>query len=172
VFVVDGQDGQHPDPDDVLVELLACEVGYCPSPDRRPRLRDGLSRCVERAMRRSGLDGGDAPTLLSLSASSAGSGEERIEESAVDRVLDRPRSTIRVKDTVGECYSASGVLQLAAAIAHWHTERQTTKGDTPGIALITSVGRDGNVGCLVVREGAGVAAPLTAPETGTDPAPQ
>lgn len=165
VFVVDGQ--QHGPADDVLVELLACEVGHCPAPDRRPKLLDGLTRCVERAVARSGLDTGDTPELVSLSASSAGSGERRIEESAIGRVFDAAHTTIRVKDTVGECYSASGVLQLAAALAHWRTEPRADEA-APRIALITSVGRDGNVGCLVVREGAGVSAALSAPDPEAD----
>lgn len=132
--------------DGVLAELLACDVGFCPSPDRRPLLYEGLSRCVERALRRSGVDPREV-TLVSLSAPAEGSGEDRIEQRVLRRVLGRMPAALRVKDVVGECYSASGALQLAAAIAHWR-HRPAAGG---GVALVTSAGRDGNVGCLVVR---------------------
>lgn len=146
VFVA--ENGREPADGDVLAEVLACEVGYCPSPDRRPRLAEGLTRCVERAIRRSSVDPADV-TMLSLSASDERSGENRIEERAVRHVLGRLPRTVRVKEIVGECFSASGAFQLAAAIAHWQQEPETRTG----VALITSVGRDGNVGCMVVRSG-------------------
>jgi 3-oxoacyl-[acyl-carrier-protein] synthase II len=138
------ESGRESSRDDVLAEVLACEVGFCPAPDRRPRLTEGLTRCVERAIRRSLVDPADV-TMLSLSASGERSGENGIEERAVRRVLGRLPRIVRVKEVVGECFSASGAFQLAAAIAHWRRE--------PGIALITSVGRDGNVGCMVARSG-------------------
>jgi 3-oxoacyl-[acyl-carrier-protein] synthase II len=132
---------------DAAVEVLACEMAYCPAPDRRPRLLDGLTRTVERALERSEVEP-DEVTTVSLSAAAERSGENRIEERAVHRVLGGSPRTIRVKDTVGECYSASGALQLAAAIADWRAPESR-----PGVALITSLGRDGNVGCLVIRPG-------------------
>jgi 3-oxoacyl-[acyl-carrier-protein] synthase II len=140
--------------DDPPIEVLACDIAYSPAPDRRPRLLDGLTGSVERAVLRSAIDP-DRVTLVSLSAAAAGSGEHRIEERAVQRVLDRMPRTIRVKDVVGECYSASGAMQLAAAVAHWRGDPAAEPGD---VALITSVGRDGNVGCLVARYGTGRAA--------------
>lgn len=132
---------------DPEVELLACDLAYAPAPDRRPRLLDALTNSIERALGRSRVDP-DAVTLASLSAVADGSGEQRIEERALRRVLGRLPRTIRVKDVVGECYSASGALQLAAAMAHWRPGAAGAPGD---VALITSVGRDGNVGCLVAR---------------------
>jgi 3-oxoacyl-[acyl-carrier-protein] synthase II len=161
VFVLERGDGEsHGDGEGEfapLVELLACDIAYAPAPDRRPRLLDGLTNSVERAVRRSQVDPGDV-TMVSLSAASEDSGENRIEERAVERVLGRVPQTIRVKDVVGECYSASGALQLAALVAHWRRDADAD-GDAgakaaPGdVALITSVGRDGNVGCLVARYG-------------------
>lgn len=132
-----------------LAEVLACDIAYCPAPDRRPRLLDGLTDSVDRALHRSQVDP-DEVTTVSLSAAAERSGENRIEERAVHRVLGRVPQTIRVKDAVGECYSASGALQLAAVIADWRREGTQNGRD---VALITSVGRDGNVGCLVVRRG-------------------
>jgi 3-oxoacyl-[acyl-carrier-protein] synthase II len=157
VFVLEraaaGESGETDD-GDPPVEVLACDIAYAPAPDRRPRLLAGLTDSVERAVRRSGVDP-DKVTLASLSAAAEGSGEHRIEERAIERVLDRMPGTIRVKDVVGECYSASGAMQLAAAVAHWRRDPAAVPGD---VALITSVGRDGNVGCLVARYGAGRAA--------------
>jgi 3-oxoacyl-[acyl-carrier-protein] synthase II len=134
---------------DPRVELLACDIAYSPAPDRRPRLLDGLTNSVERAVRRSGIDR-DKVTLASVSAAAEGTGEDRIEARAVQRALGRVQDTIRVKSVVGECYSASGAMQLAAAVAHWRRDTAAAPGD---VALITSVGRDGNIGCLVARYG-------------------
>jgi 3-oxoacyl-[acyl-carrier-protein] synthase II len=151
VFVLERDGGESADigGDEPPVEVLACDIAYSPAPDRRPRLLDGLTNSVERAVRRSRIDP-DKVTLASLSAAAEGSGEHRIETRAVQRVLGRMPDTIRVKDVVGECYSASGAMQLAAAIAHWRRDTAAAPGD---VALITSVGRDGNVGCLVARYG-------------------
>ena len=136
---------------DPPVEVLACDLAYAPAPDRRPRLLDALTAGVERAVLRSGI-APDKVTLASLSAAAEGSGEHRIEERAIRRVLGRMPDTIRVKEVVGECYSASGAMQLTAAVAHWPRDPAAAPGD---VALITSVGRDGNVGCLVARYGTG-----------------
>jgi 3-oxoacyl-[acyl-carrier-protein] synthase II len=52
---------------------------------------------------------------------------------------------VQVGDAVGVTYSASGALQLAALLALWRD------GSPDRFALATSMGPDGNVGCLLVR---------------------
>ncbi|MGP3967130.1 beta-ketoacyl synthase N-terminal-like domain-containing protein [Streptomyces sp. 6N223] len=133
-----------------LAEVLAAEVAYYGGAlNHRVSLADGLARCLERALARAGVD----PARVDVV--SAGSGHQvalrRIEERALARVLPAAggRAVIRVADALGDCYSASGAMQLAALLAVWGD------GDHPGgqrIGLVTSVGHDGNVGCAVVRE--------------------
>ncbi|CAM5663394.1 Beta-ketoacyl-[acyl-carrier-protein] synthase family protein OS=Streptomyces tendae OX=1932 GN=GUR47_36990 PE=3 SV=1 [Streptomyces tendae] len=123
-----------------LAELLACEVRFTPDPRS---YADGLADAVTRALGRSGVAPSD------VSAVSVGSSHhralDRIEERGLRRALGGtlPSGVVRVADVLGETYSASGALQLAALLADW---------PGPGrIGLVTSVGRDGNAAALVVR---------------------
>ncbi|QUQ63088.1 beta-ketoacyl synthase N-terminal-like domain-containing protein [Kutzneria sp. CA-103260] len=126
----------------VLAEILACEVGF-----HGRGLADGLAVSVSRALDKAGVDAADVATV-SVSAPAADSALSRAEQRGVEAALGRTPATVNVVDVVGECYSASGALQLAGLLALW---RRWTPGDG-AVGLVTSVGRDGNVGCLVVRD--------------------
>ncbi|MFI8961984.1 beta-ketoacyl synthase N-terminal-like domain-containing protein [Streptomyces sp. NPDC053493] len=132
----------------VLAELLACETAFVPEGER-PGPALALAGLIGRALERSGVDASEVE-LVSLGATGL-AGLEEAEQRAVRKALgDRPVASVRVKDVVGEAYSADGALQLAAVLAHWQGE-----GAARGrVALVTSVGHDGNVACLVVRDGA------------------
>ena len=124
-----------------LAELLACEVGSAGAEDERSSLAAGLADCVTRALHRSGVSP-DEVTTVSLGAS-AQVGLARVEERGVKAALGAlPARRLRVADVAGESFSASGALQIAALLA------EPSDG---GAALVTSIGHDGNVGCLVVR---------------------
>ncbi|MEN3359365.1 MAG: hypothetical protein V7637_3347 [Mycobacteriales bacterium] len=130
-----------------LAELLGCEVSFIGAPsDRRHDPGAALAGCVERALRRSGLDPADVGTVV------PGAGSQlalaHAERRGLAAALGRSPELLRTGDALGDSYSASGALQLAALLAHWRN------GGGPagaGIGLVTSVGGDGNVGCLVVR---------------------
>jgi 3-oxoacyl-[acyl-carrier-protein] synthase II len=131
-----------------LAELLACEFGSGGAADERTSLTAGLAKCIERALRRSGV-GAHEITTVSLGATGQ-RGLERIEERGVEAALGvLPLRQIRVASVIGETFSASGALQIAGLLAVWRAD--PTAG---GVALVTSVGHDGNVGCLVVRRAA------------------
>lgn len=126
-----------------LAELLACEVRFTPEPRE---YADGLANAVTRALDRSGVRP-DEVDVVSLGAVHQ-RGLERIEERGVRTALGGglPR-TVRVADVLGETYSASGAMQLAALLSLWQNG-----SPVPGVtALVTSVGRDGNAAALVVR---------------------
>ncbi|MFF9036693.1 beta-ketoacyl synthase N-terminal-like domain-containing protein [Streptomyces sp. NPDC014892] len=134
----------------VLAEVLACETSFAPV-GQRPGLSGGLAECVNRALARGGVDASEislvAPGGTGLSVL------EGAERRALTRVLaGRAVEQVRVKDVTGEAYSADGALQLAAVLAHW----RDTPADSRRVALVTGLGHDGNVGCLVVREGDGL----------------
>ncbi|MFD0026850.1 beta-ketoacyl synthase N-terminal-like domain-containing protein [Streptomyces sp. NPDC127172] len=126
-----------------LAELLACEVRFTPDPRQ---YAEGLANAVSRALDRSGVRPGEV-SAVSLGAAHH-RGLERIEERGVRAALggELPRA-VRVADVLGETYSASGALQLAALLALWQAEPPAS----PVTALVTSVGRDGNAAALVVR---------------------
>jgi len=128
-----------------LAELLACEVGYYRSATPSRTLAEGLTSCIERALVRSGV-APDEVDAVSLGATNH-VGLERVEKRAVERVLQRPATELRIIDLLGECYSASGAMQIAVLLALWQQPAGRRRN-----ALVTSVGDDGNVGCLVVRE--------------------
>ncbi|MCW2882643.1 MAG: 3-oxoacyl-(acyl-carrier-protein) synthase-like protein [Sphaerisporangium sp.] len=125
-----------------LAELLACEVGTLGMSD----MRRGLAVCVERALRRSGVSR-EAITTVSFSATGL-RGLGPAEEDGIRGALDGlPSHQIRTAGLLGESFSAIGALQIAGLLADWR-DRGTAVGS---LALVTSVGDDGNVGCLVVR---------------------
>ncbi len=118
-------------------ELLACEVGTGVAPSAT------LAGCVARAVRRSGVTAGEIRTV----SFGAVGGLGRLEERGVRVALGGlPARRVRVAEVVGETFSAGVAMQLAALLAD---------PGTGGAALITSIGPDGNAGCLVVRPAAG-----------------
>jgi 3-oxoacyl-[acyl-carrier-protein] synthase II len=129
--------------DAALAGLLACEVGFVDVRARLSSSADALARCVERAGERSGVRAEDVDAVAVGATGLVGL--ERVENRVLDRLVSGARR-VRVKDVVGESYSAGGALQLAALLAHWRAE-QVPAGR---VGLVTSIGHDGNIGCLVV----------------------
>ncbi|MFC0435598.1 beta-ketoacyl synthase N-terminal-like domain-containing protein [Kutzneria buriramensis] len=126
----------------ILAHLLACEVGYHHGGDRTS-MAGALASRVERALSRSGVRP-DEVDVVSLGAHNH-VGLDRIEQRAVLAALGRQPRVLRIADRLGETYSASGMMQLVALLREW------ARGGADRVALIPSVGRDGNLGCLVVR---------------------
>ncbi|AOS65594.1 beta-ketoacyl synthase N-terminal-like domain-containing protein [Actinoalloteichus hymeniacidonis] len=135
------------DRDSAIAQLLACEVGFA-APGSRTIPTRVLRTLLDRALTRSGLTP-DEVDVVSLGA--VGSPTlRRVEERAVTEVLGERAERIRVADVVGECFSASGALQVAALLALWRRE----PAERPRVGVVTSVGPDGNLGCAVIREAA------------------
>ncbi|MFI5939503.1 beta-ketoacyl synthase N-terminal-like domain-containing protein [Streptomyces uncialis] len=126
-----------------LAELLACETRFTPDPRG---YTDGLADAVTRALLRSGVSP-DEVDVVSLGAVHQ-RGLERLEERGVRAALGGglPR-TVRIADVLGETFSASGAMQLAALLALWQAEPAAP----PVTALVTSVGWDGQAAAMVVR---------------------
>ncbi|MGP4026340.1 beta-ketoacyl synthase N-terminal-like domain-containing protein [Actinomadura sp. 3N407] len=131
-----------------LAELLACEVGTPGSGG----MRTSLAGCVDRALRRSGVPASDVG-VVSLGATGI-RGLRAAEEDAVRTVLGGPPPhRIRPAARLGESYSASGALQIAALLAAWHAPDAADAVDAAEgpAAVVTSLGDDGHAGCLVMR---------------------
>jgi 3-oxoacyl-[acyl-carrier-protein] synthase II len=146
VFVVEDDESAQAAGRTALADFLACEVGYYGGATQRRGLGDGLAACITRALERSGV-GPDEVDVVSLGSANH-VGLAGVERRAVQRVLGRAPAQIRIVDVLGECYSASGVMQIAALLAQWRQD----PAEVTRTALVTSAGNDGNVGCLVVRE--------------------
>jgi 3-oxoacyl-(acyl-carrier-protein) synthase len=142
VFFVETPDGAAASGRAPLAELLACEV-VTPGASG---LRRGLTVCIERALERSGVPG-EVIAMVSLSASGL-RGLGAAERDAVRGALGHlPPGQIETASLLGESFSASGALQIAGLLAAWQAH-----GTAMGrVALVTSIGHDGSVGCLVVR---------------------
>ncbi|MEU7690676.1 hypothetical protein OHB01_25080 [Microbispora hainanensis] len=125
-------------------EMLACEVAYRGHGTAQEQA-EALTECVERALERSGVSPGAVDTA-SLGATNHWVRDD-LERWALGEALGRPVPHVRVGEVLGELYSASGAMQLAALLALWREPARE-----PRIGLVTSIGEDGNVGCLVVRE--------------------
>jgi 3-oxoacyl-[acyl-carrier-protein] synthase II len=140
VFVIEDGDGAEP-----LAELLACEVVYTHSRSLRDRVAGDLTRVITRALHRSGVDAGQVDVVAYGSTGLVALGS--VEARAVRAALGgEPRDSLAVKEKIGECFSASVGLQLAALLAHW----ESTPATRTRYGLVTSLGFDGNVGCAVL----------------------
>lgn len=142
-FVVEPADavrasGRRPD-----AEILAVETGLF-GQDIDPA--DGLAGCVDRALRSAGV----ARDEVRVVAPSFAGSERRdgVERRGLGLVLDLDRvSVLPVKELLGETYSASGALQLAAVLA----EHRCDPALDGAVSLVTSVTSEGLVGVAVVR---------------------
>ncbi|MFH8293614.1 beta-ketoacyl synthase N-terminal-like domain-containing protein [Streptomyces sp. NPDC018059] len=132
-----------------LASVAACEIGFR-DPEQGPlTVAAGLALCVRDALKTAGVTADDVRVV---SAGSTGDhGWRAVEARGRAQALGPAAGVevLRVQDALGETYSASGALQLAALLGHWGT----TDGEPGEIGLVTSVGHDGMVGCLVVRRG-------------------
>ncbi|MER5463029.1 beta-ketoacyl synthase N-terminal-like domain-containing protein [Streptomyces sp. NPDC002668] len=148
VFVVSA-DAAAPDqgPATAQADLLACEVAYYGAPAQRGRWVQGLTDVIVRALSRSRVRAQEVSAVAP--GVSRHTGLRHVELRALAAVLGSlPERQIRVADVLGELFSASGALQLAALLAVWQAEPSTSRRT----GLVTSMGPDGNMGCLVVRE--------------------
>ncbi|WP_446039820.1 beta-ketoacyl synthase N-terminal-like domain-containing protein [Streptomyces sp. SID1121] len=144
LFAVQDAEAARRDGAPVLAELLASETAFSPE-GVRPGVTSVLAACVTRALERAGVDPAEVGTV-SLGATGL-VGFEEAERRAVRRALGgRTVTELRVKEVTGEAYSADGAFQLAAVLA------RTAPGQ---LSLVTGIGQDGHVACLVVRTGEG-----------------
>lgn len=136
----------------IRAELLACEVGFAPSngEDGARSVAEGLAACIRRALERARL----APADL-WSVFLQGSADEafaRIEEQGVRLALEgsEPSQSVLVRQFLGECLSAAGSFQVAAALALFSNPAEGGQGGR--VALVTSIAHSGAVGCALLRE--------------------
>jgi 3-oxoacyl-[acyl-carrier-protein] synthase II len=131
----------------VCADLLACEVAYYGAPAHRGRQVRGLTDVISRALHRSAVTPGEVSVVAPGAAHHIGL--RHIEQRALAAALGAvPKRQVRVGDVLGELFSAHGAFQLAALLALWQAEPAAERRT----GLVTSLGADGNLGCLVVRE--------------------
>ncbi|MFF4156669.1 beta-ketoacyl synthase N-terminal-like domain-containing protein [Streptomyces sp. NPDC001678] len=141
VFVLESGTGA------ALAELVACEVAFSPVADGPLAVASALTRCVEDALRAGGVSARDIGVVSA--GASGGRGWQAVETRALRTALAGHRpDVVRVQDVLGETYSASGALQLAALLARWENEQA---GKDAAWGLVTSVGNDGSVAAALVR---------------------
>ncbi|MEU9289300.1 beta-ketoacyl synthase N-terminal-like domain-containing protein [Streptomyces sp. NPDC048275] len=145
VFVLErGTDGPQPS---TVAELLACEVGFTPVDDGPHEVADTLAGCIMRALAAGGVKAAELG-VVSVGATGVG-GWSAVETRGRRRALEGCRPLVlRVQEVLGETYSASGALQLAALLAHWETD---DAADVTRFGLVTSVGADGSVAAALLR---------------------
>ncbi|GGO79940.1 beta-ketoacyl synthase N-terminal-like domain-containing protein [Wenjunlia tyrosinilytica] len=145
VFVVENADavraaGRRPD-----AEVLSVEVGVFDPPGPDGAFSQGLATCLTRALERAGVTADQVATVAT-----AANGMTRLdeaEEAAVTSVLGSDVPRLRVKESTGEAFSASGAFQLAALLARHRTE-PARDGE---ISVITARTAEGAAGAAVVR---------------------
>ncbi|WP_017625859.1 beta-ketoacyl synthase N-terminal-like domain-containing protein [Nocardiopsis chromatogenes] len=129
-----------------LGRLLACSIGFADpaqGPDAPARR---LAACVEDALARVGAE----PTDVALLApgGTARAAQAPVERKALGAVFGgRLPQQLDVAERLGDTNAAGAALALASVLARWREE-----GPDPasgGLALLTAVGPDGSVGCLL-----------------------
>jgi 3-oxoacyl-[acyl-carrier-protein] synthase II len=131
----------------VLGRLLASESGYSDPANGLSSLPGRLAACVHSALERGGL----RPDQVSVVVPGATGrrGWAAVEERALRQVFSAgsvPR--LQPHQVLGESYSAGTAMNLAALLAGWLHPWDRTTDDR--VALLTSIGFDGSVGCLLV----------------------
>ncbi|WP_422770162.1 beta-ketoacyl synthase N-terminal-like domain-containing protein [Plantactinospora sp. WMMC1484] len=108
-------------------------------------IRTALARCVDEVLAAAGLRAADV-TVLAASDSGGELGAQ--EEAALVDVLGPVRpARVRCRALLGDTSAASSAFQLAAALAEL-AGPATVRPD--GVALVTGVDRDGQVGCTLL----------------------
>ena len=133
----------------VIAEVLACELAIYP-PDEQAggdSQADGLARCIRRALGKNGLDPADVGAVSPCHRSEPGL--RAVEDSAIRQVFGsgEPPELLRMSGMVGDCFSASAALQMAGLLGWLSLAPQ----DRPGYGLLTSITREGTVGCVLLR---------------------
>jgi 3-oxoacyl-[acyl-carrier-protein] synthase II len=127
------------------LEILAVETGSFDPPGPDGAFTDGLTKCLSRALRRSGLTAADVS--LVLPATNGMARLDDAENAAIATVLGTDVPRLCVKEITGEAFSASGAFQLAALLAR-HRDDSTMDGR---YSVITARSVDGAAGAAVVR---------------------
>jgi 3-oxoacyl-[acyl-carrier-protein] synthase II len=150
VFAVESQAVAQAHNRKALAEVLACEVGvYPPTDATRQTQTEGLATCIQRALSRANLTTTD---IWALSLGQYGDpARDQAEQAGIRLGLHaaEPPHRIAISELVGECFSASGALQLAALLAL----HQQQPDSSPRYGLLTALTSDGTVGCVLLRMG-------------------
>ncbi|WP_062214284.1 beta-ketoacyl synthase N-terminal-like domain-containing protein [Streptomyces sp. NBRC 109706] len=134
--------GGSADPDQpVLAEVLAVEMGIAVDGAVRPALRS----CLERALRRAEV-GVEEIWAVATGEAPGRAGEEEwasVEETVGGAVPSRVPQT----PLIGDTGAAAAAFQIAGVLARAENDPEATGR----VGLITSVDRDGAVGCTLLR---------------------
>lgn len=128
-----------------LAEILGIEVGVYGRQQPNEQAA-GLAAVIKRALTRAELKPSDIDAV-SLQGSDD-SYLSRIEQAGLGEGLSgfEPSLQIAIGDQIGECFSAANALQVAALLASF-----AQSNGTPRIGLVTAVGTNGSVGCMLVK---------------------
>jgi 3-oxoacyl-[acyl-carrier-protein] synthase II len=130
-----------PEDDAGGTRLLAVETAMTSQP---AEVAETLAACIVRALRRARVGPDDVWAVAPSGCAPGAAGPER---SALELVLaDMEPQWVDVPALIGDTHAASGLFQLLAvlALADAHPVPEGR------VALLTSVDRDGQVGCAVV----------------------
>ncbi len=129
-----------------VAEVLGIESGVYGRGNDEEQAK-GLAAAVQRLLNRAGLIPSDV-VAVSLQGSDQ-SRVWRIEQAGLREGLSgaMPDVQIAIGEQVGECFSAAHALQVAALLAYCAGQRE----NTPLCGLVTSVGTNGSVGCMLVK---------------------
>lgn len=146
LFVLEDAAAAGPDRRRWRGEILAAEVGLFGPPGEDPDPGEGLATVIGRALAVAGVDPAEVRTVAPSLAGSARR-DEAERRGILAALGGEPERWLPVKQRLGETYSASGALQLAAILAE-HGSDPALDG---AVSLLTSMTSDGLVGVAVVR---------------------
>lgn len=121
--------------------ILAVATGYGPGGGEQADL--ALAHCVQRAVRRAGVD----PSTVTTALTGESDESERREYAAAARALGHQPRRVLAKRLFGECDAATGAVALAVLLA-----AADGTGGEGRRSLLTARGADGAVGAAVIQE--------------------
>ncbi|MFC7331439.1 beta-ketoacyl synthase N-terminal-like domain-containing protein [Marinactinospora rubrisoli] len=130
-----------------LGHLLACELRFADPSQGAAAVGRRLTECVQDALAVAAVSAADVAVVVPGAAGRRG--WSAAEEQALRRVFgaEGPRR-LTAQSVLGETHSAGAALHLAALLAWWRDGAAT---DGAGVGVVTALGPDGQVGCLIVR---------------------
>jgi 3-oxoacyl-[acyl-carrier-protein] synthase II len=131
-------------------EVLACEAGFdAPAPGEllSASLGQTLGGCIRRALAHASLTPADIWAVSSRASGMTSLDEAEAQGLALALADHRPSQTIAIGQKIGECFSASGSLQLASLLAVF----ENAGAPAGKVGLVTSMSHGGGVGAALVR---------------------
>jgi 3-oxoacyl-[acyl-carrier-protein] synthase II len=146
MFAIEESEQAHAAGRPVRAELVSCDVGF--QGRGLEQQARAFADCIRRALARASLSPHD---VWAVSSRESGVRDlDGVERKALELVFagHQPPQQLRIGTQVGDCFSASGAMQLSAILGLFALKAEAERRP---VAILTSVTHAGGFGCAVIR---------------------